>query len=400
MVTNDISCRACRLIFSLLLLSAMPVLISNAYGSDRIAVVVNDDAIMLSEIDARVQNLQTNNQPASDPSRQTMLRQAIDELVVEHLQLQQARKMGIPDENPRQAIETLYKQKTQDAVSISEQEVNDLIASQSDALTRGARFNLQHILIAIPTNASLKQINNARERAIRIHKRLKNGEDFTSIARTESDSYAASSGGNLGWQDAEKLPDSFNRALALMNTGDISGIIRDTSGLQILKLLGREGGKSKLGTSTRTRHILISTEKLPDEAAHERIDLIYQQLLKGASFAQLAVQYSDDPGSGAKGGDLGWIIPGQTVEPFEQTMDQTAINAISPPFKTQFGWHILQVLERKQTDMTEEARRNKARAYLVERKADEYYQAWLQKLRSDAYIEYRIPLNNLELQLK
>lgn len=294
MVMSNKFCRAHGLIIILLfLLHALSATAAEtSSGMDRIAVTVNNDAIMLSEIEARAQNLQASSKSTAEPSRQPLLRRVIEQLVDERLQLQQAMTMGLATDDPKQAIAALYDRKTQGAVKISEQEINDLIASQSDNLTKGERFNLQHILINIPNNAPIEQINNAQKRATRIHARLQSGADFTQIARNESDSYAAKSGGNLGWQNAEKLPISFNQALTLMQSGEISDIIRDPKGFHILKLLAREGGKQ--------RAVL----------------------------------------------------------------------------------------------------RDKAKTYLMERKAGEYYKAWLQKLRSQALVEYRIPLNQIVLQSK
>ena len=353
---------------------------------DQTVAIVNKEAILMSEAQQQV------------AARQIPLRQAIDELIVERLQVQQARGMGIPEGSPKQMITALRTQKQQASTQVSEQEVADLIASQSDTLTQGERYNLQHILIATPTNASATQAEKARKQAESLRKRIADGEDFTQIAHTESDSNAASNGGNLGWQAAEKLPASFTRAIAVLNVGEVSPVIRDDKGFHLLKLLERAGNKQKTTTAFRTRHILISTDTRNDAAAKEKIENIYQQLAKGGSFSQLAQHNSDDPGSAAKGGDLGWVVSGQTVSEFEQVMQNTADNGISKPFKTQYGWHILQVLGHKQDDRTAESLQKKARRFLTERKAEEQYQAWLQSVRSSAFIEYHLPSdNNLQL---
>jgi peptidyl-prolyl cis-trans isomerase SurA len=355
---------------------------------DQIAAVVNDSSILLSEAQQRM------------AAQHSSLKQAIDDLILEHLQVQKAKEAGIPDGDPTQMIAALRKQQLQGKVKVSDQEVADLIASQSDTIIQGERYNLQHILIATPAGVSVAQANAARQQAEQIRSRILAGEDFAQLARSESDSNAAKNGGNLGWQDAASLPASFTRAIALLKTGDVSEVIRDTKGFHILKLLEREGGKRQAATATaiRARHILVSTEKLPEEQAKQKIDALYQQLKQGASFAQLAQTNSDDPGSTAKGGDLGWVTAGQTVAEFERVMNQTEDNAISKPFKTQFGWHILQVLAHKQEDRSVDSLRNKASDFIGERKAEEQYQAWLQSLRNSAYIDYRVPLdNNLQL---
>lgn len=371
----------------LLVLAFIPlVLVAEEFAIDQIAAVVNDDSVLMSEAQQRM------------ATQQLSLRQAVDELVLERLQLQQATSMGIPEAEPQTMIAALRAQMLKNTVNVSEQEVAELIASQSDTVTQGERYHLQHILLATSASISADQAKQIHDRAEQLRRRLLAGEDFTQLAKTTSDSHAAKQGGDLGWQAATNLPASFIRVLALLKTGDISEVIRDDSGFHILKLLEREGGKRKMTENTRTRHILISTATRDDAQAKQKIDDLYQQAMQGTSFAQLAKTHSDDPGSAAKGGDLGWVPPGKTVPEFEQVMLQTPLNTLSQPFKTSFGWHILQVLARQPVDQTVDSLRDKAGDFLAERKAQEQYQAWLQGLRSKAFIEYRIPSdNNLQL---
>lgn len=394
---------------------------------DTIAVVVNNDVIMQSEAQQRADQLHI------------ALSQAIDKLILERLQVQQAKTFGIKidDAQVNKALEAIAQQnqltvpdfeaaltqeglnlvafreqtrfklsvealKTrvlQGKLAVSEQEVQDLIQSQSDNLVKGERVHLQQVLIALPKNSSIAQINRTKAKAEQLRQQLLNGADFTQVARAQSDAYAAHNGGDLGWQEADKLPVSFNRALSLMQIGEISGVIRDEQGFNLLKLLERQGGERQMGQLTHARHILISTESLDAAQAKQKIDTLYQALQQGSDFAQLANKNSDDTGSAAKGGDLGWIAAGQTVAAFEQVMNQTAANTISPPFQTEFGWHIVQVLARKQADQTERVWRTKASEFLMERKADEQYQAWLQNVRNQANIEYRLPSQAQTLQL-
>ena len=372
----------------LLLVLAITPLVQAAedVAIDQIAAVVNDDSVLMSEAQQRMN------------ARQLSLRQAVDELVLERLQLQQAKDKGIPEGDPQTVITALRTQMLKNSVKVSDQEVAELIASQSDTVTKGESYHLQHILLATPAGVSADQANQTRERAEQVRHRLLAGEDFAQLAKTTSDSHAAKQGGDLGWQAAANLPASFIRALALLKTGDISEVIRDDSGFHLLKLLEREGGKRKMAENIRTRHILVSTTTRDETVAKQKIDDLYQQAMQGASFAQLAKAHSDDPGSAAKGGDLGWVTPGKTVPEFEQVMAQTPPNTLSQPFKTSFGWHILQVLARQPVDQTVDSLRDKAGDFLAERKAEEQYQAWLQGLRSKAFIEYRIPSdNNLQL---
>ena len=394
---------------------------------DTIAVVVNNDVIMQSEAQQRADRLKVP------------LTQAIEDLIMERLQVQQAKNLGISveDKQLQQAIEDIAQQnhltlpafttalqqegiefndfreqtkrkllldalktkQLQGKVAVSPEEVNDLIASQSDNLVKGERVHLLHILIALPKNSSIAQVKTAKTKAEQLRQQILNGADFAQVARMQSDSYAAKNGGDLGWQNADKLPMSFNRALALMQVGDISEAIRDEQGFSLLKLLERQGGERQLSPLTHARHILISTAQLDATQAKQKIDSIYQQLQQGSDFSQLARKFSDDTGSAEQGGDLGWVNAGQTVPTFEQTMNQTALNSISPPFQTEFGWHIVQVLERKQADQTGRLLRTKASEFLLDRKAEEQYQAWLKDIRHQAYIDYRLPSDAKHLQL-
>jgi peptidyl-prolyl cis-trans isomerase SurA len=420
------------IVFSLLLLSTY----LTANELDQIAAIVNKQAISLGEVQLRAKALQAINKNYANQSPEVIQKQALEDLILERLQLEKAESLNLSVSNAllnstiqdyaqaqqqdlatfKQSLaqsgmsfeafqeqthrnlllESLRKQ-IQGQIKISRQDMEDLIASQSESLNQGERFHLQHILLTTQAN-NTEQVQQHAEALLQ---RLNAGEDFAQVAHMESASYAAQQGGDLGWQAAKQLPDSFNGALALMDVNDISGVLRDAQGFHIIKLLERQGGNRKLTPTMRTRHILVSTQNgLSDAEAEQKIRSIYQQLSQGKSFAQLAKQYSDDPGSAAKGGDLGWLKPGQTVAEFEQVMANTPLNAISQPFKSSFGWHIVQVLEHKQTDTTTSMLKSKAGAFLQTRKAEEHYQAWLQNLRSQAHIEYRLPLATSQLQLQ
>lgn len=430
-----------KLVAALLLLSAGLIQTAHAAEAvrmDQIAAVVNSDAIMMSEASERARVLAASSK-AKLLTPQQLLKKAVDELILERLQVQQAEKqnINIDDVTLNKAVESIarqnklslpqfrqalqqegidydnFREQTRrrlmvDAlrqrqiggkVKVSDQEVQDLIAINSASLTKGERYHLQHILVSAPNGTPVARVNAARQRAEDIRRRIIAGEDFNRIASSESDSNAAREGGSLGWQEAEKLPPSFRRTLALMQPGEISEVVRDPQGFHILKLLDRQGGERRMVNDTHARHILVSTEKYSDAQAKQKIDGIYQQLAGGADFAALAKANSDDPGSGSKGGDLGWVKQGQTVAPFEQAMNSSPLNAISQPFRTRFGWHIVQVLERRQADNTEQALRAKATDFLGDRKAEEQFQAWLQGLRNEAYIEYRIPANSNQPQM-
>lgn len=410
-----------------------------AAALDQIAVVVNSEVILYSEVQQRVQLLRASK-ASQGQGQADILRTAVSELVTERLQTQYAKENGINvddamvdramvsiarqncmdmpafqaalqkegismaalREQTRRKItaDLLRKQQAGGKVAVSDREVNDLIASQSQKITAGERYHLQHLLVAAPNGATIEQVNAARTKAEELRTRIAKGEDFATVAKQFSDNNAAEKGGDLGWQTADALPNAFVRALSLMQVGDVSSVVRDPQGFHLIKLLEREGGKRASAAESRVRHILISTQKNSPAEAKQKIDDLYAQLQAGGNFAQLAKANSDDPGSAARGGDLGWAKSGQMVAPFEQAMNSQALNTISTPFQTQFGWHILEVLERKQADQTADKIREQATNYLGGRKEEEQYQAWLQSLRNGAYIDYRLQGAAPNLQLK
>lgn len=265
-------------------------------------------------------------------------------------------------------------------------------------------FNkLQHILVSAPNGTPIAQVNAAKKRAEDLRKKVIETRNFDAIARSSSDNNAAKNGGHLGWQAAENLPASFNRVLALLDVGAISEVVRDPTGFHILKLLDKRGGAQQgkgIITKAHVRHILIKVDnKRTDAQARQEITKIRQQIEAGANFADLARKYSDDLGSKANGGDLGWVSETSLVPQFANVMKQQAVKTLSTPFRTQYGWHILEVLEKRQVDNTPEKLKLKAQAFLGQRKLEEEYEAWLQRLKGEAYIEYRIPLGkNIRLK--
>lgn len=436
LMTTWRKCLPAALLMGALVVVSHPL---QAEALDQIAVVVNSEVVLYSEVQQRMQMLRASK-ANKNLAGADLTRAAVDELVTERLQAQYAKENGISvdDAMVDRAMESIARQNRMDMrtfqaalqkagismtalreqtrrkitadllrkqiggskVAVSDREVNDLIASQSQKITAGERYRLQHILVTAPNGATIEQVNAARNKAEDLRKRVANGEDFSNVAKQFSDNNAANNGGDLGWQAADALPSSFVRALSLMQVNDISPVVRDQNGFHVLKLLEREGGKSALAAESRVRHILVSTQKYPPAEAKQKIDAIYQQLQTGAEFAQLAKANSDDPGSAARGGDLGWAKAGQMVAAFEQAMNTQALHTVSQPFQTQFGWHVLEVLERKQADQSADQIREKATSYLGGRKEEEQYKAWLQSLRNGAYIDYRMQGAAPNLQLK
>ncbi len=410
---------------------------------DKIAAVVNNDVIMASEIATRSRLLRATSKKAARLSPAQLKVEALDNLILEKLQLQQAKERGIEIDSVRlnktlekiaarnrmslgqfrQALQregmdyksyreqvrnrlimdALRQRQVDKRISVSKQEIKDLIVSQSSTINKGVQYNLQHILVSAPNGTSIAQVNAAKKRAERLRKKIISSGNFDAVAKASSDNNAAKNGGHLGWQAAEKLPVSFNRVLSLLDVGAISDVVRDPSGFHILKLLGKRGGKQQgkgLITKAHVRHILIKVDKNRSDAqAKQEITKIRQKIEAGAKFEDLARQYSEDPGSKTNGGDLGWTSENALVPQFARVMKQQQVKTISAPFKTQFGWHILEVLEKRQTDSTPEKLKLKAQEFLGQRKLEEEYEAWLQRLKGQAYIEYRMPLgNNIRLK--
>jgi peptidyl-prolyl cis-trans isomerase SurA len=252
-------------------------------------------------------------------------------------------------------------------------------------------YHLAHILIATPDAASADQIKAASQHAEAIVAKLRAGADFTQTAIAESDAPTALEGGDLGWRSAGQLPSLFVDPVKEMQPGDVHDPIRSPSGFHIIKLVEERGDERHIVNQTHVRHILLKTDAVhTNETIKVRMDQLEIRLRNGEDFATLAKSNSQDTISAAKGGDLGWVNPGDLVPNFEEVMNNTPKGQISQPFETEFGWHILQVLGRREHDSTEEYKRSKARQLIRKRKGDEELFLWLRRLRDEAYVEYRL----------
>jgi peptidyl-prolyl cis-trans isomerase SurA len=256
-------------------------------------------------------------------------------------------------------------------------------------LGRNDEYNLGHILVRVPEQANPEQIQQRQARAEEALAQLKQGSDFGQVAATYSDAPEGLKGGVLGWREASRLPGLFLEAVKGLRVGELSAVLRSPNGFHILKLLDQRGAAPVIVQQTHARHILIRTNEIISEAeARNRLLGLRERIVNGENFAELARLQSQDA-SASKGGDLGWISPGDTVPDFERAMDQLQPNQISQPVKTEFGWHLIQVLARRDEDMSKERLRLTARQALRARKSDEAYQEWLRQLRDKAYVDYR-----------
>ena len=400
---------------------------------DRILVVVNDDIITAREVDDRVAVVRQRliERKVALPPPDVLRRQVMERMVVERLQLQAAHQMGISvndaqldtaiqriaDHNHKSLdairqetesepggfkafreevrtqllIQQLVEREVNSRITVSDTEVENFLASQA-ARGGGVEYNLSHILISIPESASPEVIQKAHQKADAILAELKKGADFGQLAVANSQSQDALEGGNLGWKPAGQLPDLFLNALRNLQPGQVSDVLRSPNGFHILRLNDQRGGNAALNvTQTHARHILFKTSELvPLAEAQRRAEQLRERLLHGEDFAQAARAHSDDIGSAANGGDLGWVTPGQMVPEFEKAMDALKPGEISQPVTTQFGVHLIQVLARRERDISHERELADARNQIHARKADERYEQWLRQLRDEAYVEYRL----------
>jgi len=412
------------------------VVAQTAHGAmelDRIIAVVDEDVVMQSELDSQMRRVreQLRQQGTALPPTSVLERQIMERLILQKIQIQKAQQSGVevPEERLEAAIKdianknkldisqfkeilrsdgyqfsefreqirdeimiaSLRREEVDRRVHVSESEIDNYITNEFTAGGSELEFRISHILISIPANATNEEQAAARERAQSTKARLRDGEDFGDLAIAVSDGQNALEKGDLGWRRAEEIPSLFNATVREMEVGDVSDIITSPSGYHIIKLTDRRNGEEILVEQTLARHILITPNELvSEEDAINRIKQLKIRLDGGDDFAVLARTNSDDRASAIEGGDLGWVSKGQMVPEFEEVMLYTEIGEISQPFRTEFGWHILQVLDRRSYDGTEDVKRAKARSAIAQRKKDERYQSWLRRLRDEAYVEYRV----------
>lgn len=403
---------------------------------DRIVAVVNDEVITESELNARLDEVSKRiaTQKISAPPGNILKKQVLERTILEHLQSQMAQQMGIEAgsdkvdaalqniaEQNHMSLPDLYKTLAHDGVSqeafreqirtqiliqqlvereignritVSDAEVENFLAN-SENLDGGTEYELSHILISLPESATPEIIQQTRQRAEDVLKTLRQGGAFDQAAIANSQGENALEGGKLGWKKIGQLPTLFVNALKTMQPGDVSDLLRSPGGFHILKLQDKRGGKKTLTiTQTHARHILLRTNAIVTaQEAWQRLNKLRLRIQNGDDFAVLAKSNSEDPGSASNGGDLGWVNPGQTVPEFEKAMNTLKPNEISGPIQTPFGLHLIQVLERRQRDVTNEHDQSDARQQIHARKTDERYAQWVRQLRDEAYIEYRIDLD-------
>lgn len=401
---------------------------------DSVAAIVNDEVILKSELDTRVAETEREIEArhTQPPAPDVLQKQVLDGMVTTRIELQQAKDRGISvsDDDVNQAlsriaehnkvsldqlpdflksqgydydrfrsdlrdqivIQNLEQQVLSDQLHITQQELDDQMRADQGSGDNETQYHVAQILVAMPNNPTPDDVAAARKKVDVIEQKLKAGTDFAAAAVAYSEGQNALQGGDIGWRKASELPTLFAPIITQMKAGDFSDPIQSASGFHIVKLIEVKRSDQKvMVTQTHARHILIRTSAiLNEEQAKAKIQSIYEQLKGGADFAKLATADSDDPGSAKQGGDLGWLDPGATVPAFSAAMDKLQPGELSPPFQTQFGWHIVQVLGRRQSDQTDEDRRNRAYQAIFARKSEEVIQHWLSELKDSAFIEYHI----------
>jgi len=400
---------------------------------DRIIAIVDQSVITEQELIDRTRTVsaQLEKQGTELPPQNILEKQILERLIVDSLQLQLAAQTGlkVDDTQLDKTIERIAEQnklsveefkaalekdgismrkfredirseitiarlrerEVDNKLSVSEGEVDNYLTTQANRGEENDEFEISHILIRTPEDASPEDLQKAKTKTQEVLKQLANGTSFTQVSASFSDAPNALEGGTMGWKSGSQLPALFLQVLKGMQAGEVSKPIRSPNGFHIIKLTNRRGGTSSLVIGqTHARHILIKlSEVVSEKDAKRKIDGIKERIDNGTKFEEMARQYSED-GSANNGGDLGWVNPGDTVPPFEKAMNALGLGEISDPVLSPFGWHIIQVLERRQQDMTKEASRLKARQEIRARKSEEAYQDWIRELRDRAFVELRL----------
>lgn len=400
---------------------------------DAVVAVVNDDVITRHELDERLRTVvgQLKKQGTPLPEQAVLEKQILERMITEMLQAQFAKESGVRvddaqldlainriaqqnkfpglaeflaklesegvnvkkfrEEIRAEIVSTrLREREVESKLIISDTEVDNYLANKAKMGLENEEYHLAHILVVVPEQASADKIRSARERADQALAQLAGGADFAQVAAGFSDAKDALKGGDLGWRPGDRIPPLFLNELQNLKHGQNTTVLRSPSGFHILKLVEKRNGSAPVViTQTHARHILIKTSEIVTEAeAKKRILEIKQRIDGGAGFAEQAKRYSQD-GSAQQGGDLDWLSPGQTVPEFEEAINKLQVNEIGM-VQTQFGWHLIQVMERRNTDISEQQKRQQARISIGTFKSEELYQDWLRQLRDRAFVEYRL----------
>ena len=397
---------------------------------DQVVAIVDDDIVMASELRERIAavNESIAARGIEAPPEDQLIRETLDRLILENIQLQKGQRVGVRISDAqlnsamqriaaqnrmtldqfRQALEQqgqsygamreqvrreMIIQRVQGGnvnqrIQITEQEVDNFLATEEGQKMAQPEYHIVHALLAIPPDASAAAVAAAEAHVEKLAKRIRNGESFEAVVSSSTGQYTFS-GGDLGWRKLDDLPSLFSDVAPGLAAGETADPIRSDSGYHLVYMAEKRGGEQVVA-QTEARHILIKpSEIMTDEQARELVVELRARAESGEEFGDLAREYSEDIGSAAEGGELGWTSPGQMVPEFDKAMAATEVGQISEPVKTQFGWHIIQVEGRRQQDMTSEAIRAQATNYLHDRKYQEELDAWLRQIRDEAFVDIK-----------
>jgi peptidyl-prolyl cis-trans isomerase SurA len=400
---------------------------------DRIIAIVNDEVITRRDLEERTKVVltQLRQQGTPPPPQDVLEKQVLERMIFNRVQLQYAKETALRIDDAmlektigriaedskmtvaqlRDALEKdgvsfnqfredireeitmarLREREVDNKITVADSEVDNLLSARQIQGGQVEEYDLSHILIRVPEQASPEQLQERRARAEQALAQAKGDADFRQVAASFSDAPDAVQGGAMGWRDIARLPAIFAEAVKGLKPGEVSNVLRSPNGFHIVRVNARRGQDAPLIVSqTRARHILIKTSELVSEnEAKERAVKLKERLDNNADFAEVARLQSEDA-SASRGGDLGWLSPGDTVPEFEKAMDALKPGQISEPVRSPFGWHLIQVLERRNQDMSQQQQRLHARQALRAQKADEAYQEWVRQLRDKAFVEYRL----------
>jgi peptidyl-prolyl cis-trans isomerase SurA len=412
----------------------IPSAVPRVLTVDRIIAVVNDQVITQNDLNERITLVkrQLQGQNVQLPPPDVISKQLLERMINDLVQVQLAKENGIKvddatlektiqriaednnlsmaaframlekdgikyprfREDIRQEIllTRLREREVDNTIVVTDAEVESQLAAEARDQTSNVEFRLSHILVTVPQQATPDQIEARRRRALQALSELRKGAVFAQVAATYSDATDALQGGNLGWRAAGRLPTLFLDTVDKLKPGETSDIVRSPNGFHIIKLLEKRGktATSDAVQQTHARHILVRTkDTLSDADVRARLVSLRERIVAGEDFAEIAKVASDDS-SAAKGGDLGWLVPGDTVPEFERAMNALRDGEVSQPVQSQFGWHLIQVTERRAEPVSEDRKKAAARNAVRARKGDEAYQDWLRQIRDRAFVEYRL----------
>lgn len=399
---------------------------------DRVVAIVDNDVVMQSQLDQRLHEVRATIQKrgAPLPPEHVLTQQVLERLIIENIQLQIGDRSGvrITDEELNQAMGTIAQRnnmsldqfraalshdglsydeareqvrremiisrvrqrRVAERIQVSEQEVQNFLASDLGKIQLSEEYRLANILIPVPDSASPETVQAAARQAQEMYQQLKQGADFGQLAVSRSAGDNALEGGEIGWRKAAQLPSPFDSMVGTLAVGDVTEPVRTPGGFIIIKLEEKRGGSKMLRDEVHVRHILLKPSEIRSEEETQRLaEKLYERIQAGESFSDLAKKFSEDPGSKLNGGDLNWVDPESLVPEFRDVMNNAPQGQVTKPFRSPFGWHVLEVLGRRATDSSDKFREQQAAQTLRARKYDEELQAWLRQIRDEAYVEIK-----------